>query len=168
MKSDLCTRDFHGFVKPSARCTSAAVEELNSGTQRAVDPSGRWSSAIKSLHSIFFKSLPEVLISISSSPTIPSSLCIDTNSIHMMLLFSSTRQLIVRFGGSIDAASLLEFVDSGHDLILVADASASELIREIAIECGVDFDECSFSHVTWENVLIFYCVWILGPSSYGD
>lgn len=45
------------------------------------------------------------------------------------------------FGGSVDAASLLEFVDSGHDLIMAADASASELIREIAVECGVDFDE---------------------------
>lgn len=45
------------------------------------------------------------------------------------------------FGGSVDAASLLEFVDSGHDLILAADTSASELIREIAVECGVDFDE---------------------------
>ncbi|GFP97526.1 dolichyl-diphosphooligosaccharide--protein glycosyltransferase 48 kDa subunit [Phtheirospermum japonicum] len=29
----------------------------------------------------------------------------------------------------------------GHDLILTADASTSELIREIAVECGVDFDE---------------------------
>lgn len=45
------------------------------------------------------------------------------------------------FGGSVDAASLLEFVDSGHDLILAADTSASDLIREIAVECGVDFDE---------------------------
>lgn len=45
------------------------------------------------------------------------------------------------FGGSIDAASLLDFVDSGHDLIIAADGSASELIREIAVECGVDFDE---------------------------
>lgn len=35
----------------------------------------------------------------------------------------------------------MEFVDAGHDLILAADASASDLIREIASECGVDFDE---------------------------
>jgi len=45
------------------------------------------------------------------------------------------------FGGSVDAASILDFVDSGHDLILAADASASDLIREIVTECGVDFDE---------------------------
>lgn len=42
---------------------------------------------------------------------------------------------------------MLEFVDSGHDLIMAADVSASELIREIAVECGVDFDE----------VPIFFC-----------
>ncbi|GER41891.1 glycosyltransferase 48 kDa subunit, partial [Striga asiatica] len=38
------------------------------------------------------------------------------------------------FSGSVDAASLLEFVDVGHDLILVVDAS-------IAVEYMVDFDE---------------------------
>lgn len=45
------------------------------------------------------------------------------------------------FGGSIDVAAILDFVDSGHDLIVVADSNASDLIREIATECGVDFDE---------------------------
>ena len=45
------------------------------------------------------------------------------------------------FGGSIDAAAILDFVDSGHDLIVAADNNASDLIREIATECGVDFDE---------------------------
>lgn len=53
------------------------------------------------------------------------------------------------FGGSVDAASLLEFVDSGHDLILAADTLASELIREIAVECGVDFDEVKFILQLW-------------------
>ncbi|XP_035845416.1 dolichyl-diphosphooligosaccharide--protein glycosyltransferase 48 kDa subunit-like [Helianthus annuus] len=40
-----------------------------------------------------------------------------------------------------DVASVLDFVDSGKDLIVAADASASDLIRSIAAECGVDFDE---------------------------
>lgn len=35
----------------------------------------------------------------------------------------------------------MDFVDAGHDLIMGADSSASNLIREIATECGVDFDE---------------------------
>lgn len=35
----------------------------------------------------------------------------------------------------------MDFVDAGHDLIIAADNSASERIREIATECGVDFDD---------------------------
>ena len=51
----------------------------------------------------------------------------------------------VGFGGSIDLAAILDFVDSGHDLIIAADSSASDLIREIATESGVDFDEVGIS-----------------------
>ncbi|XP_062189072.1 dolichyl-diphosphooligosaccharide--protein glycosyltransferase 48 kDa subunit [Phragmites australis] len=46
-----------------------------------------------------------------------------------------------RFGGSVDQNAVLEFIDAGHDMILAADSSASDLIRGIATECGVDFDE---------------------------
>ena len=39
------------------------------------------------------------------------------------------------------SAAIINFVDSGHDLIIAADANASDFIREVATECGVDFDE---------------------------
>lgn len=50
-----------------------------------------------------------------------------------------------------DLAAVLDFVDSGHDLIVAADTSASDLIKSIATECGVDFDEVSldFMDFTW-------------------
>lgn len=62
---------------------------------------------------------------------------------HFFELFVSKRYCVifVGFGGSIDLAAILDFVDSGHDLIIAADTNASDLIREIATECGVDFDE---------------------------
>ncbi|ONM52393.1 hypothetical protein Zm00014a_039795 [Zea mays] len=41
-----------------------------------------------------------------------------------------------RFGGSVDQNAVLEFIDAGHDMILAADSSASDLIRGIATECG--------------------------------
>ena len=44
-----------------------------------------------------------------------------------------------------DSKSIADFVDSGRDLILSADTSASDLIRGIALECGVDFDEVRLS-----------------------
>ncbi|KAL9296439.1 hypothetical protein ACSQ67_022335 [Phaseolus vulgaris] len=82
--------------------------------------------AVKSSHSLF--STPsnlEASISTSTSPMTPKLRSRDTAS----------------FGGSVDAAAILDFVDSGHDLIVAADSNASDLIREIAVECGVDFDE---------------------------
>ena len=44
-----------------------------------------------------------------------------------------------------DQNSILEFIDAGHDMILAADSSASDLIRGIATECGVEFDEVRFT-----------------------
>ncbi|XP_039058606.1 dolichyl-diphosphooligosaccharide--protein glycosyltransferase 48 kDa subunit-like [Hibiscus syriacus] len=45
-----------------------------------------------------------------------------------------------RFGGSIDVAAIVNFIDSGHDLIIAADVNTSDLIREVATECGVFSD----------------------------
>ncbi|KDP39840.1 hypothetical protein JCGZ_04185 [Jatropha curcas] len=47
----------------------------------------------------------------------------------------------VSFGGSMDLPAILDFVDFGRDFIIAVDVNASVLIREIAIESGVDFDE---------------------------
>ncbi|CAL5327298.1 unnamed protein product [Camellia sinensis] len=55
-----------------------------------------------------------------------------------LILFSPA---VERFGGSIDLAAIMDFVDAGYDLIMGANSSASNLIREIAPDCGVDFDE---------------------------
>lgn len=49
--------------------------------------------------------------------------------------------VIIGFGGSLNLGAVLDFVDSGHDLILAADSSPSDLIRNVATEFGVDFDE---------------------------
>lgn len=54
-------------------------------------------------------------------------------------------------------AAILDFVDSGHDLIIVADTNASDLIREIATECGVDFDEVCISLFTFISTKISLC-----------
>ncbi|KAL6494773.1 Dolichyl-diphosphooligosaccharide--protein glycosyltransferase 48 kDa subunit [Orobanche gracilis] len=97
--------------------------------------------AIKSSHSIFFKSLETRGFDLDFKLADDPKLALQRYGQYLydaVILFSPT---IDRYGGSIDAASLIDFVDSGHDLILAADASASELIREVAAECGVDFDE---------------------------
>ncbi|XP_022012664.2 dolichyl-diphosphooligosaccharide--protein glycosyltransferase 48 kDa subunit [Helianthus annuus] len=97
--------------------------------------------ALKSSHSIFFNSLQsrgfELDFKLSDDPKI----ALQRYGQYLydgLILFSPTTE---RFGGSLDVAAVLDFVDSGKDLIVAADASASDLIRSIAAECGVDFDE---------------------------
>uniref|UniRef100_A0A2N9ED59 Dolichyl-diphosphooligosaccharide--protein glycosyltransferase 48 kDa subunit n=1 Tax=Fagus sylvatica TaxID=28930 RepID=A0A2N9ED59_FAGSY len=97
--------------------------------------------ALKSSHSLFFNSLQsrgfDLDFKLADDPKI---------GLHRygqyiydgLILFCPTTE---RFGGSIDLAAILDFVDSGHDLIVAADSNASDLIREIATESGIDFDE---------------------------
>lgn len=97
--------------------------------------------SLKSSHSLFFKSLQsrgfELEFKLADDPKI-SLQRYGQYLYDGLILFSPT---IERFGGSVDLAAILDFVDSGHDLIMSADVSTSDLIREIATECGVEFDE---------------------------
>ncbi|KAM1002664.1 hypothetical protein ACFX2C_003072 [Malus domestica] len=97
--------------------------------------------AVKSSHSLFFKSLQsrgfELDFKLADDPKI-SLQRYGLYSYDALILFSPS---VDRFGGTIDLAAILDFVDSGHDLIIAADTNASDLIRQIAVECGVDFDE---------------------------
>ncbi|XP_044509830.1 dolichyl-diphosphooligosaccharide--protein glycosyltransferase 48 kDa subunit-like isoform X2 [Mangifera indica] len=97
--------------------------------------------AIKSSHSIFFASLKsrgfELDFKLADDPNIGLQRY-GQYLYDALVLFCPS---VDRFGGSINVASIMEFVDSGHDLIIAADNNASDLIREIATECGVDFDE---------------------------
>ncbi|KAI3945379.1 hypothetical protein MKW92_029586 [Papaver armeniacum] len=102
---------------------------------------------IKSSHSIFFKSLQtrgfELDFKLADDPKLTLKRY-GTYLYDGLVLFSPSTK---RLGGSLDSAAVLEFVDAGHDLILTADSSASDLIRDIATECGVDFDEDSEAKV---------------------
>jgi len=62
---------------------------------------------------------------------------------HQLILFAPT---VEEFGGLIDVPSILDFIDDGNNVLLVGDSGVSDPIREIASECGVQFDE-EKSHV---------------------
>ncbi|KAG6529183.1 hypothetical protein ZIOFF_011379 [Zingiber officinale] len=97
--------------------------------------------AIRSSHSLYFSTLQSRGYDLDFKLADDPSLALSRYGQYLydgLLLFSPSVQ---RFGGSLDLAGILDFVDAGHDLILAADSSASDLIREIATECGVDFDE---------------------------
>jgi len=65
------------------------------------------------------------------------------------------------FGGALDLAAVLDFVDSGHDLIIAADSSSSDLIKSLATECGVDFDEVGVEFMMHWMFLSFYFIYFV-------
>ncbi|XVF17825.1 hypothetical protein REPUB_Repub10bG0158000 [Reevesia pubescens] len=103
--------------------------------------------SLKSSHSIFFNSLKSRGFNLEFKLADDPSLSLQRYSQYLydaLILFSTSTE---SFGGSLDLAAVLDFVDSGHDLIVAADSSASDLIKNIATECGVDFDEDSSAMV---------------------
>ncbi|XP_072951408.1 dolichyl-diphosphooligosaccharide--protein glycosyltransferase 48 kDa subunit [Typha angustifolia] len=97
--------------------------------------------AIRSSHSVFFNSLQSRGFDLDFKVADDPKISLQRYGQYLydgLILFAPSIQ---RFGGSLDQNAVLDFVDAGHDLILAADSSASDLIRGIATECGVDFDE---------------------------
>ncbi|WOH00331.1 hypothetical protein DCAR_0519690 [Daucus carota subsp. sativus] len=99
--------------------------------------------SLKSSHSIFFNSLQSRGFLLDFKLADDPSLSLQRYGQYLydaLVLFAPSTE---RFGGSLDLAAILDFADSGHDVIVAADENASDLIRNIAAECGVDFDEDS-------------------------
>ncbi|XP_043804691.1 dolichyl-diphosphooligosaccharide--protein glycosyltransferase 48 kDa subunit isoform X3 [Manihot esculenta] len=97
--------------------------------------------SLKSSHSIFFNSLKSRGFDLDFKLADDPKLALQRYGQYLydgLVLFSPAAE---RFGGALDLTAVLDFVDSGHDLVVAADASASDLIKSIATECGVDFDE---------------------------
>ncbi|XVE66681.1 hypothetical protein DITRI_Ditri08aG0097900 [Diplodiscus trichospermus] len=97
--------------------------------------------AIKSSHSLYFNSLKSRGFDLDFKLADDPKIALQRYGHYLydaLILFCPS---IERFGGSIVVSAIIDFVDSGHDLIIAADANAPDLIREVATECGVDFDE---------------------------
>ncbi|XP_019173145.1 PREDICTED: dolichyl-diphosphooligosaccharide--protein glycosyltransferase 48 kDa subunit-like [Ipomoea nil] len=98
-------------------------------------------SSLKSSHSLFFNSLQSRGFALEFKLADDPTISVQRYGQYLydgIILFSPSAE---RFGGALDLAAVMDFVDSGRDLIVAADANASDLIRNIAAECGVDFDE---------------------------
>nr|CAD1818626.1 unnamed protein product [Ananas comosus var. bracteatus] len=92
--------------------------------------------ALRSSHSLFFNSLQSRGFDLDFKLADDPKLSLQRYGQYLydaLILFAPSTQ---RFGGSLDQNAVLEFVDSGRDLILAADSSASDVIRGIATECG--------------------------------
>jgi len=47
----------------------------------------------------------------------------------------------VEFGGSVDVPTVTNFIDGGGNVLVAASSNIGEAIRDLASECGVEFDE---------------------------
>lgn len=97
--------------------------------------------ATKSSHSLYFQSLTERGYELDIKLADDPSLALQSYGVYhydALILFAPK---VESLGGSIDTAAIMDFVDNDHDLILAAGTTTSEAIRELATECGADFDE---------------------------
>ncbi|WCJ39066.1 Dolichyl-diphosphooligosaccharide--protein glycosyltransferase 48 kDa subunit [Euphorbia peplus] len=91
--------------------------------------------SLKSSYSIFFNSLTsrafDLDLKLSDDPT----LALQRYGQYLydaLIIFSAS---VESFGGHDSLPAVLDFVDTGRDLIVAADESASDFINSIATEC---------------------------------
>lgn len=96
---------------------------------------------IKSTHSIFFRSLEEKGHSLhffeAASPDLQLSKYGDYLYDNLVIFAPQVEE----FGGSLSIDSILNFIDDGHHVLIAGDSEVSEPVRELALECGVEFGD---------------------------
>ncbi|CAB3985137.1 Dolichyl-diphosphooligosaccharide--glycosyltransferase 48 kDa subunit [Paramuricea clavata] len=96
---------------------------------------------VQDTHSIFLNSLKEKGFELTIKPADDASLSLSKYGEflydHLLLLSPSVEE----FGGSISVGAITEFIDAGHNILVVGSSDIGDPIRELAGECGVEFDE---------------------------
>jgi len=57
----------------------------------------------------------------------------------------------IEFGGSVDVPAITSFIDGGGNVLVAASSNIGEAIRDLASECGVEFDETKTSVIDHLN-----------------
>jgi len=95
----------------------------------------------KNTHSIFFHSLQERGHQLVFKHVYDEDNTLDKFGEYLydnLVLFAPSAQ---EFGERITPDAIIKFIDSGHNLLVAVNSNISEPVREVANECGVDFDE---------------------------
>jgi oligosaccharyltransferase complex subunit beta len=97
--------------------------------------------AIRETHSVFFKSLRDRGYELTFKTADDSTLSLVKYGEYLydnLIIFAPS---VEEFGGSIDVAAITGFIDGGGNVLVAASSSIGEAIRDIASECGIEFDE---------------------------
>jgi len=99
------------------------------------------SDEIQKTHSIFFKSLTERGYQLDFVSIEDEKVAFRTygewNYDHLILFTPSAQELPT----GITARTVLEFIDDGHNVLLVGGSEIGKPLRDIATDCNVEFDE---------------------------
>ncbi|XP_005101160.1 dolichyl-diphosphooligosaccharide--protein glycosyltransferase 48 kDa subunit [Aplysia californica] len=125
-------------LKLAALLCFVAVCYASSG-KRTLVLVDNWS--IRETHSVFFRSLREQGFDLTFKTADDSALALVKYGEFLydnLVLFSPS---VEEFGGSIDVASITNFIDGGGNVLIAASSDIGDPMRELATECGVEFDE---------------------------
>ncbi|TPP66515.1 Dolichyl-diphosphooligosaccharide--protein glycosyltransferase 48 kDa subunit [Fasciola gigantica] len=106
---------------------------------------------IKDSHSIFLRQITESGYQLTIRVADDSSLTLmkygEYLYKHIILLAPS----VTEFGGTVSVKELVKFVDEGGNVIVAGSKDIGEAIREIGVECGVEFDEMGTAVIDHHN-----------------
>ena len=52
-----------------------------------------------------------------------------------------TKSFVLEFGGQLDVEEITNFIDGGGNVLVAANSDIGEPLRDLASECGIEFDE---------------------------
>ncbi|KAL5013140.1 hypothetical protein ScPMuIL_007410 [Solemya velum] len=108
-----------------------------------------WS--IRETHSIFFRTLRDRGFELTFKTADDGNLALAKYGEFLydnLIIFSPS---VEEFGGSIDVPAITNFIDGGGNVLVAATSSIGDPIRELAAECGVEFDEAKTSVIDHLN-----------------
>ncbi|XP_041377812.1 dolichyl-diphosphooligosaccharide--protein glycosyltransferase 48 kDa subunit-like [Gigantopelta aegis] len=112
---------------------------VNAGNKRTLVLVDNWS--IRETHSTFFRTLRDLGFELTFKTADDAGLALVKYGEFLydnLVLFSPSVQ---DFGGSIDIPAITSFIDGGGNVLVAASSSIGDPLRELATECGVEFDE---------------------------
>ncbi|XKL62189.1 hypothetical protein PGB90_002022 [Kerria lacca] len=112
-----------------------SAEEISKKTLVLVD-----NFLIKETHSIFFKSLKDRghILTFKSADDSTLTLFKYGELLYQNVILFSPK--VEEFGGKISKKMILDFIDEGGNVLLATGSKPGVVLREIAVECGVEVD----------------------------
>lgn len=98
-----------------------------------------WS--LRETHSIFFRSLRDKGYELTFKTADDGSLSLSKYGEFLysnLVIFAPS---VEEFGGSVDVAAITNFIDNGGNVMVAANSAIGDPLRELATECGLEFDD---------------------------